>query len=279
MGKQELTEKQNETLQEFNSDSIVVGEQTAKFLQLVYPSYLVDRSKIEDYLDKESTGRLQSITFFRIMSCTADNVEKVFDDVSERFQKLFTALYAVSIPIAYGIISRNGITNLVLGIYKSSDVDSAISVTQGMLSGIELEHISADFNSYNESQTSYGILSGVPSLYLNNEKQRFSLSSIMRSLNGKDYTLLFIAKPVDREIISNNIAELISIRDQAFAVSKRNVARSNSFTETKTDTKTETWFNNWYHCFTWRRNCNRGCNWRRLRDCCWKFGGPRKITF
>ena len=42
-----LTERQEEILQEFNNDSRIVGEQTAEFLRLVYPSYLVNRDDIE----------------------------------------------------------------------------------------------------------------------------------------------------------------------------------------------------------------------------------------
>lgn len=236
----ELIERQKKILQEFKNDSNIVGEQTTEFLKLVYPSYFVDHSNIEQYLDNAGIDRLQSITFFRIISCTADTVEKVFENISERFQKLFTALYSISIPIAYGIISQNGVTNLVIGIYKSSDVDSVISVTQGMLSGIELKPIAPSFKSNPESKMSHGILSGVPSLFVNDKQQHFSLSSIMRSLNGKDYTLLFIAKPVGREVISRNISNLISVRDKAFAVSKRNIARSKSYTETETKTQTDT---------------------------------------
>ena len=33
-----LTERQEEILQEFNNDSRIVGEQTAEFLRLAYPS-------------------------------------------------------------------------------------------------------------------------------------------------------------------------------------------------------------------------------------------------
>lgn len=233
-----LTEQQEKILKEFNNDSRIVGEQTAEFLKLVYPSYLVDGEKIEALLDNQSKERLQSMTFFRISSCTADNVEKVFENVSERFQKLFTALYSINIPVAYGLISREGVTNLVLGIYQSTDVESVKAVTQGMLSGIELTPFEKAFENTDNVKMSQGILSGVPSLYVNDEKQSFSLSSIMRSLNGQNYTLLFIAKPVGRETISQNISDLISVRDKAFAVSKRNVARSNSYTETKTETET-----------------------------------------
>lgn len=240
MNSEILTENQKEILREFNNDSKTIGEQTTKFLELVYPSYLVDRNNIKNYIDKSGSDQLKCMTFFRISSCTADNVEKLFENISERFQKLFTALYSINTPIAYGLISKNGITNLVIGTYPCDDIESVKSITRGMLSSIELDSFEPSFISENNITNSYGILSGIPSLYVNGEKQNFSLSSIMRSLNGQNYSLLFIAKPVDREIISRNISELISVRDQAFAVSKRNVARSASNTETKTETDTST---------------------------------------
>ena len=237
MANTELTPQQKAHLEEFNMDSKVVGDQTAKFLELVYPSYLVNQQDVESWMDKDSTLRLESMTFFRISSCTADNVDKVFENVNKRFEKLFTALYSIDVPVAYGVVSCDGLTNLVLGVYSSDDVEPVKAITQGMLSGIEIEKISPSFNSDGNKEMSHGILTGVPSLYVKEEKQTFSLSSIMRSLNGQNYSLLFVAKPVANELISHNISELISVRDKAFAVSKRNVARSSSFSETSTDAK------------------------------------------
>ena len=117
-----LTTKQMTLSKEFNDDSKIVGEQTAKFLSLVYPAYLVNHSDIESLLDTNSTLRLESMTFFRIASCTEDNVEKIFEIINERFEKLFTALHSIDVPIAYGLVSNDGFTNLVLGVYRSKDV-------------------------------------------------------------------------------------------------------------------------------------------------------------
>ena len=89
MNKAELAERRENLIREFQNDSIVVGEQTARFLKLVYPAYLQDQMNIESLIDTGSAERLQSMTFFRISSCTADNVDKVFESVSESFQKLF----------------------------------------------------------------------------------------------------------------------------------------------------------------------------------------------
>lgn len=237
MANTELTPQQKAHLEEFNVDSKVVGDQTAKFLELVYPSYLVNQQDVESLMDKDSTLRLAGMTFFRISSCTADNVDKVFENVNKRFEKLFTALYSIDVPVAYGVVSRDGMTNLVLGVYSSEDVEPVKAITQGMLSGIDIEEIVPTFSSDGKKEMSHGILTGVPSLYVKEEKQIFSLSSIMRSLNGQNYSLLFVAKPVANDLISQNISELISVRDKAFAVSKRNVARSSSYSETTSESK------------------------------------------
>lgn len=237
MANTELTPQQKAHLEEFNVDSKVVGDQTAKFLELVYPSYLVNQQDVESLMDKDSTLRLEGMTFFRISSCTADNVDKVFENVNKRFEKLFTALYSIDVPVAYGVVSRDGMTNLVLGVYSSEDVEPVKAITQGMLSGIDIEEIVPTFSSDGKKEMSHGILTGVPSLYVKEEKQIFSLSSIMRSLNGQNYSLLFVAKPVANDLISQNISELISVRDKAFAVSKRNVARSSSYSETTSESK------------------------------------------
>ena len=139
MDNNDLVQKQVALPKEFSTDSRIVGEQTEKFLELVYPSYLVCQEDIEPWLDKQSTLRLESMTFFRITSCTVDNVEDVFESVNECFEKLFTALHSINISIAYGLVSHKGVTNLVLGVYHSRDVEAVRSITQGMLSGIELD--------------------------------------------------------------------------------------------------------------------------------------------
>lgn len=233
--------KREEAIREaFKQDSEIIGVQTEEFLRLVYPSYLVDVESIEDLLLEENCTLWQSMIFFRICSCTVDNADQIFAHVNERFEKLFTALCAINIPVTYGIVSRGGVTQLVLGVCSKDDVASVKTLTQGMLSGIHMEEIVPDFSPHEDKQVYHGILTGVPSLYVKEEKQPFSLAPIMHSLNGQDYTLLFIAKPVSRKVIEKKISALIAVRDQAFAVSKRNIARASSFSDSQTESHTDT---------------------------------------
>ncbi|NVP03095.1 hypothetical protein HWA77_23075 [Photobacterium damselae subsp. damselae] len=236
MNNNELSAQQDIAIKEFANDTDLIAKQTEEFLHLVYPAYLVDSYNVDQHLDSDSTLRLDGMTYFRISSCSAETVDKAFEVINEKIEKLFTALHSIGISIGYGLVSRNGVTNLVLGIYSCRDVESVKSITQGMLSGIEIESYSPDFSGEKNSDMSFGILSGVPSLYLRDQKQTFSLSSIMRSLNGHDYTVMFLAKPVPMHCVTQDISSLMTVRDKAFAVSKRNVSRSSSYTETNSHT-------------------------------------------
>ncbi|MBY3787650.1 hypothetical protein HPQ32_04225 [Photobacterium carnosum] len=236
MNNKDLTTQQDIDLKNFANDTNLIGEQTEEFLHLIYPAYLVDSNNTDQYLDNNSTSQLDGMTYFRISSCSVETVDKAFEVINEKIEKLFTALHSIGVSISYGLISRNGVTNLVLGIYSYKDVESVKSITQGMLSGIEMESYTPNFSSEKNSDRHFGILSGVPSLYLRDQKQKFSLSSIMRSLNGHDYTVMFLAKPVSVHHVTQDISSLISVRDKAFSVSKRNISRSSSDSETNSHT-------------------------------------------
>jgi len=177
--------EQNEVvIKEFNNDSIIIGKQTDDFLRLVYPSYLVDSYNIEKLLDSESTLQLDGMTYFRISSCTVDSVDKAFEVLNEKIEKLLTALHSIDIPVGYGLISQNGVTNLVFGIYSSRDVDTVITIIQGMLSGINIVPYTPRFYENKVSCPRHGIISGIPSIYINEKRQTFSLAPIMRSLQN-----------------------------------------------------------------------------------------------
>ncbi|HIF9368894.1 TPA: hypothetical protein ACX6RS_004152 [Photobacterium damselae] len=236
MNNNKLSVQQDITIKEFSNDTCIIGKQTEEFLHLVYPAYFVDSYNVEQHLDSDSTLQLDGMTYFRISSCSVETVDKAFEAINEKIEKLFTALHSIGVSIAYGLVSRNGVTNLVLGIYSCRDVETVESITQGMLSGIEMESYTPNFFGEKNSSMSFGILSGVPSLYLRDQKQTFSLSSIMRSLNGHDYTVMFLAKPLSMQRVTQDISSLITVRDKAFAVSKRNMSRSSSYSETSSHT-------------------------------------------
>lgn len=219
---------EQEVKKEFSNDTTILCEQSQNFLSTIYPAYLLPHRQIDEMsnlIEADSAFLLDCFTYFRLVSCTLDKMQDEFAFLNQKMEKFFTAIHSLCITVAYGIVSNQGITNLILGINGKDNVNTTKAVIEGLLSGIELEKITLDFAQRTDFATSYGILSAIPTTILDAKPQKFDIAPIMKSLNGHNYTLLFIAKPSPSDIILQKMNVLVDVRDQCFAISKRSVAR------------------------------------------------------
>lgn len=167
----------------------------------------------------------------------------MFEFLNEKMDKFYTALYSVGKPVVYGIVSYGGTMNLIVGLYDSgNDAKLLKSIMEGLLDGVDLIPFKTNFITRKPGDKEVGLISAIPSVKIDENKQKFSLAPMMKSLNGQDYTVLFISRPLPQEIIANKHGELIQIKDQCFAVSKRNVSRQQGTSKSvgETEGKTET---------------------------------------
>lgn len=233
---------QNQALQrqnEFNNDTVVLGEQAGLFVQSASPYLAIADSAAKQYLDADSIQTIEGMRFLRLNSCTTEQVDDLADYLNEKMEKLFTAIHSLNVPIVYGIVSYEGQTNLVLGVESKEAQEVVESFVKGLLTGIELTPFIPNFTSRSDSATVGGIVSAVPIVKIDEDKQQFNIATLMRSLNGQDYTVLCVAKPYSLEQVQNSYSEIVNIRDKCFAVSKKNLARQQSESDSKTTTKTK----------------------------------------
>lgn len=224
--------------EQFKEDTAIIADQVDRYVKVMNPGYLVDANNFDSLIEQDSGSFLNFMAFYRIASCTVEKSDDLFRVINNKMEKLMAALHSIDVPIGFGVISRNGITNLVFGIDRKN-CNSVEQIINGLLSGFEINKFNPNLDK-ERLPNSFGLLSGVPTITINDEKQTFSLSSIMKALNGTDYTVLFIAHPVHSDIVQYQISEMISLRDAAFAVSKRNVARSRSISDGVSDSESET---------------------------------------
>ena len=167
-------------------------------------------------------------------------MENIQDFFNEKMKSFFCAVHSFGKPIIYGVVSCQGVTNLVIGIYGEQDrAESVKSVIEGLMDGIELCLYKPFFSKRSNTGKNVGFISAVPSVRISDDKQKFDISSLMKSLNGQDYTMFFIARPISQQKISKLSDEVIRIRDACFAVSKRNISRQNGTTHTQGETQGE----------------------------------------
>lgn len=238
-----INQKNDEVLSKGYSDSKILSNGILRYLESVSPGYLINISDVNNHLDKYGISFLNSMSFFKVESCSVENIDKAYEELKNKVQKLFTSLYSINITIVYGLISKDGQTNLVLGIYNPQKKQQVRKIISGTLSNVKLKEYAPKFESFSSNKRFYGILSGTPVVKTDEDKPSFSLSSIMRSLNGEDYSLLFLAKPISKEWISSKISNLLSLRDEIFAISKKNysysLGNSTTVADSKSASKTE----------------------------------------
>ena len=242
------TEEQKKKMEIFRNDSLKLGKYTADFINHFYPAYSVNNELAVQTEKEDSLAVLNKFTFYRICECTVDNVEDTFAYFAEKLKKLFTMAYAIKKEVCYGIVSSQGETSLVIGVNPKNEDDTIKCIIEGLLPGVKLSKYTKGFKNTQDRNSEWdkdryvGCISGVPALKIDGEYQYKDISALMRSLNGQNYTIMILCKPLDEYAIQEKINQAISIQDGCFAISKRTVTLQQGITEgnTHTDTHTET---------------------------------------
>lgn len=228
----------DEAQKRFEQDTAIIVEQTNRFVATMHPAYLVSEAQVLDLTYENSAELLEAFTFFRIKSCSSENADALSEYLSGKMTKFYTAVHSLNKAIVYGVISFEGKTNLVIGVYTEKDEAEAIKkIMEGLLDGIELEKYTPSYTKREEASVNAGFISGVPSVKIGEERQSFDIGSVMKSLNGQNYTLLFVSKPVNTDVVSEKYGDIIQVRDACFAVSKRNISSQQGLSHSVGDTE------------------------------------------
>lgn len=227
-----LTDEQKATI--FKQDTAILGNCTADFVQNFYPAYSMTKEEVVSLEKENSVEILNSFTFYRLSECTVDDIDELFLYFATKMQKLFTTAYSIKQEVCYGIVSNAGKTSLVIGISPTSSDTAIKRIIEGLLPGMKIEKYQDKFenskmsagkkNEQYDKDRYVGCISGVPALKLDGELQNKDLSSLMRSINGENYTIMVLCKPVDEYEIQKKIDAAIEIQDKCFAISKRTVS-------------------------------------------------------
>lgn len=236
----------------FEQDTKSLGQNISEFIMNFYPSYGVNNEMAVNSPQENSLDLLNSFTFYKMCECTIDNIDDKFQYFAEKMKKLFTTAYSMKQEVCYGIVSNHGKASLVLGIAPGSNDARIKRIIEGLLPGIKIEKYAEKFtnskiedeskNTGKDKDRYVGCISGVPALKIDGEYQNKDLSALMRSLNGDNYTIMVLCKPIDELEIQQKINEAIKIQDECFAISKRTMSLQNGSSEgeTYTDTFNET---------------------------------------
>ncbi|ODS30852.1 MAG: hypothetical protein SCARUB_04037 [Candidatus Scalindua rubra] len=216
--------------------------------QKLIPWWSVSNEKniLKTQTEKSTKHYLNGYYLFPLTEITVNSdCEDIPKFINERYQTILSAAYTAGISVAIIINSKNGKTSVYLGFAKEglskNDPELFQSIINGVLPGkkIQLKE-TVSISSLVDGFLHGGMVTGVPILKKDDEKQRFNISSVVRSLYGKDYTLAIISKPVRSEEIQQSLNELMNIRDELHTLAKSTVGeeRGTGATHSTSETKT-----------------------------------------
>ena len=241
----EIDNKENNTKLKkfFEEESKNLGKFTVDFIQDFYPPYSVNNDILASLPKEDSLHLLNNyFIFYRICECKIYDVEDRFEYFLEKLKKLFTTAYSIKRNICYGIVSDNGNVSLVFGVdNKDSEDETILPVIKGLLSGIKIEKYDKKFINEKDDNGKYknrfvGCISGVPTVKIDGEYRKKDLSPLIRSLNGQNYNIMVLCKPIDENKIQEKINKAIDIQDKCFAISKRTLSLQTGKSEGDTHT-------------------------------------------
>ena len=221
----------------FNND--IFNQITLKFNQNFYPT-IVEDNNLNNLEIENSQKFLSNLEFYRIYECVIENTDDLFEYFIDKMQKIITMFYSLNKGFYYGIVSKENKVNLVIGFEAENFSNEVTKIIEGNISGIKLEKFNEDFTSFKVKENYVGYLTGVPDIRLDGKIQNKDISSLIRSLNGENYIIITLCRPLQKNEILNRVNEIINIKDASTSISKRTISLQKSFTDGESNTEGHT---------------------------------------
>lgn len=179
------------------------------------------------------------------VSVSADDT-KIAETIYKRQQAIITASYQMGYTLATVIAGGGGgyvdIYMAVKG--DSGDVAEVFEhIVRGVYPGkgmIQKSELSTDriLHKHLKGKIFGGVITGIPAQKIDNEKQIFDLTSVIRSLNGQKYLLAVISRPVPKVDAANHIFSLLELKDQCHSLANRRIGMDESLGNSVGDSHT-----------------------------------------
>lgn len=233
-----ITEEQRiQNIIDFNED--IFQKVSSQFSQNFYP-FIIKDNNLQNLDIENSQEFLSNLEFYRIYECTIESTDDLFEYFVNKMQKIFTMFYSLNKEFYYGFISKEDKVNLVIGFQSEFFSDEMIKIIAGNISGTKLEKLNENFSSFKNKENYVGYLTGIPDIKLDGKIQNKDISSLIRSLNGENYIIMTLCRPLQKDEIEDKVREIINIKDICSSIAKRTVSLQKSITNGESNTYTHT---------------------------------------
>ncbi len=173
-------------------------------------------------------GLLHRFYLFRVSSTVLpDDIDDIQRFIEQRYRSVLSAAHSTRWTVLTAVVgSRSGVS-LYLGFMTASDTGESDPYVferrlRGLLPGLDLRfEETTTVESFTTDKTYGGLIAGIPTLKIDDERQHFSLSAILRAMHGEEYTLLLMSRPVAWDELVEQLHAVWDVQDKCHEMSRR----------------------------------------------------------
>jgi len=195
---------------------------TQQALRTLLP--FLEMARGESSLSQVETAPAEELRRFYLFSasCSAlpDGTENTQRFLERRYLTLLSAAHHAEWTVLTAAVgSRSGV-DLQFGFVGSngtgaSDPSVFKRMFRGLLPGLNLRfQEERTVEPFLSGKQFGGLIAGIPTLRIDDERQQFSLPAVLRGMHGEDYALIVISRPVARADLGNQLSAVWKARDE-----------------------------------------------------------------
>ena len=176
---------------------------------------------VEQRVEAAPLDQLRRFYLFSVGGIVIPDDEKdIHRYVEKRFQSALSAAHRAGWTVLTAITGSTLGVRVALGFMASSSTDTSEPyvferILRGLMPGLGVRFVeTAKVEELLDEKSFGGIVAGVPTLKIDDERQRFSIPAVIRSLYGEDYSLLILSKPISAETVSKQLQRVWEVRDR-----------------------------------------------------------------
>ncbi|WP_159019846.1 ATP-binding protein [Algibacter sp. L3A6] len=232
--------EKNDTAQNPSLENKDISEELFSGIQKLMPWLEISSNEkpVFQGVKEDPNNWLDTFYLFPLREVSINNTEEDIPSfIKDRYNTILSAASKSGITVATIISGKNGGNTIYLGLKRENttnqDVELFSSLINGILPGKKIEYSeSTKFSSLSNGYTKGGVITGVPTLKVDDEKAKFNISSVIRSLYGKEYNLAIISTPLPQQDQQYTYSELLNLRDKFHALAKQTKGSDKGVTDT-----------------------------------------------
>ncbi len=170
-----------------------------------------------------------------------DDVDDIQGFIEQRYRNALSAAHRAGWTVITAAVGSKSGVLLHLGFLSASGMDESDPSyvferrLKGILPGLDLRFEErTTVESFLTGKNYGGIIAGIPTLKVEDERQHFSLPAVLRGMHGEEYALMLVSRPVSEAELGEQLHTIWQVRDECHKLSLRTRQSEEGHSDTTT---------------------------------------------